>query len=141
MNKNDVMAMAAQVASAYISRNQISQSDVMVLLKGIHGTLDSLATGTVEQPIGSTTPAVPIKKSVTDAYIVCLEDGKRLKMLKRYLRSHFDMSPEDYRRKWRLAPDYPMVAPAYARQRSDFAKSIGLGTSANVDRGRRKAAK
>lgn len=141
MTKNDVMAMAAQVTSAYISRNQISQSDVTALLKGIHGTLNNLESGTVEKPTGATTPAVSLKKSVTDAYIVCLEDGKRLKMLKRYLRTHFDMSPEDYRRKWGLPADYPMVAPAYARQRSDFAKSIGLGTAANVVRGRKRAAK
>ena len=72
-------------------------------------------------------PAVPVKKSVTPDHIVCLEDGKKLKMLKRYLRSRYDMSPEDYRRRWGLPPDYPMVAPAYAARRSDFAKKIGLG--------------
>jgi predicted transcriptional regulator len=87
----------------------------------------------------NTKPAVPVKKSIADDYIICLEDGKKLKMLKRYLRSHYDMTPEQYRAKWNLPADYPMVAPAYARQRSDFAKSIGLGkAAAPAARGRKR---
>lgn len=89
-------------------------------------TLAKLADGS-SSTIAEVKPAVPIKKSVTDEYIVCLEDGRQFTMLKRYLRTHFNMSPEEYRKRWGLSPDYPMVAPAYARRRSAFAKKIGLG--------------
>ena len=142
MSKDAIMAMTAQITSAYLSRNQVPQTDVGTLVKSVHAALEGISTGEAEKPVGNTIPAVSIKKSVQDTYLVCLEDGKQLKMLKRYLRTHFDMSPEDYRRKWGLAANYPMVAPAYARQRSDFAKSIGLGTTANAPkRGRKKAGK
>jgi predicted transcriptional regulator len=135
-----LIGMAAKVAAAYVSRHQVPHGELAGLISSVHGTLAALASGEPEKPPGNTVPAVSIKKSVTDAYIVCLEDGKRLKMLKRYLRSHFDMSPEQYRAKWGLAHDYPMVAPDYAKRRSDFAKSIGLGrTGDNPKRGRKKA--
>ncbi len=140
MSKTSLMTMTAEIAGAYLSRNRVQQTEVAGLVTAIHGALDSLATGAPEKTPGATTPAVPVKKSVTDTYIVCLEDGKRLKMLKRYLRTHFDLSPEQYRAKWGLPHDYPMVAPAYARQRSDFAKSIGLGTGKSVKRGRKARA-
>lgn len=138
--KGQLIGMVAKVAAAYVSHNRVPSSDVTALIASIHGTLDGLATGTPEKLPGNRAPAVPIKKSVTDAYLVCLEDGKRLKMLKRYLRTHYDLSPEQYRAKWGLPHDYPMVAPNYAKQRSDFAKSIGLGkTGDNPKRGRKKA--
>jgi predicted transcriptional regulator len=139
MSKNAIMEMTAQITSAYLSRNQVPQSDVGGLVKSVHAALEGISTGEAEKPVGNTIPAVPIKKSITDAYIICLEDGKRLKMLKRYLRTHYDLSPEQYRAKWNLPHDYPMVAPDYAKQRSDFAKSIGLGKTANAGkRGRKK---
>jgi predicted transcriptional regulator len=139
MSKNAILDMTAQITSAYLSRNQVPQSDVGGLVKSVHAALEGISTGEAEKPVGNTIPAVPVKKSVTEDYIVCLEDGKRLKMLKRYLRTHYDLSPEQYRRKWGLAADYPMVAPAYAKQRSDFAKSIGLGRKADQKRGRKRS--
>jgi predicted transcriptional regulator len=138
MNKNALLDMTAQITSAYLSRNQLPQSEVGGLVRSVHAALEGISTGEPEKPAGNTVPFVPIKKSVTPAYIVCLEDGKRLKMLKRYLRTHYDMSPEDYRRKWGLPNDYPMVAPDYAKTRSEFAKSIGLGRTSDVKRGRSK---
>jgi predicted transcriptional regulator len=140
MSKTAIMEMTAQITSAYLSRNQIQQADVGGLVKSVHAALEGISTGEAEKPFGNTIPAVPVKKSVTEDYIVCLEDGKKLKMLKRYLRSHYDMSPEDYRRKWGLSADYPMVAPAYAKRRSDFAKSIGLGRTTNTPKGGRRKA-
>lgn len=123
----ELMRLGVDIVTAYVSRNRISADAVPDVIRGVHGALASLGR---EAPIVAEErpkPAVPINKSVLHDYIVCLEDGKHLKMLKRYLRSRYDLSPEDYRRRWGLAPDYPMVAPAYAARRSDFAKQIGLG--------------
>jgi predicted transcriptional regulator len=97
------------------------------LIRSVYLALGAATGDPAAEPPERPKPAVPVSKSIQHDYIVCLEDGKRLKMLKRYLRSQFDMSPEDYRRRWNLAPDYPMVAPAYAARRSAFAKQIGLG--------------
>ena len=124
---NDLVTMTADVVAAYVAQNTLPSSELPALIQQIHSTLQQVASGVQHAPDQPLTPAVPIKKSVTRDYIICLEDGKQLKMLKRYLRSRFDMSPEDYRRKWGLPPDYPMVAPAYAERRSAFAKEIGLG--------------
>ncbi|NQY97017.1 MAG: MucR family transcriptional regulator [Henriciella sp.] len=121
----DLLTQASDIVAAYVSNNAISPADLPGLLKVVHAKLGELAdegTQTVRPE-----PAVPIKKSVTDHHIICLEDGAKLKMLKRYLRTHFDMSPDEYRARWGLPADYPMVAPEYARRRSDFAKKIGLG--------------
>jgi predicted transcriptional regulator len=134
-----LLDLTAQIATAYVSRHQIVPADVGVLLASVHAALGSLASGVAEKPKGNTVPAVSIKKSVTDAYLICLEDGKKLTMLKRYLRTHYDMTPDQYRAKWNLPADYPMVAPEYAQRRSDFAKSIGLGTGNRINRGRKKA--
>lgn len=125
--QNDVLRLGVDIVAAYVSRNAVSADAVPDLIRAVHGALNSL--GEAEAPTVSERPkpAVAINRSIQDDYIVCLEDGKRLKMLKRYLRSRFDMSPEDYRRRWGLPADYPMVAPAYAAKRSDFAKQIGLG--------------
>jgi predicted transcriptional regulator len=139
ISNDALLRMTANVTSAYLSRHQVQHGDVAALLNGVHGALAAMASGEPQQPAGNTIPAVSIKKSVTDAYLICLEDGKRLKMLKRYLRTHFNLSPEQYRAKWNLPHDYPMVAPDYAKRRSDFAKSIGLGKTMSAGkRGRKK---
>ena len=121
----DLLTQATDIVAAYVSNNAISPSDLPGLLKVVHAKLGELADASTEAPRPD--PAVPIKKSVTDEYIVCLEDGKKLKMLKRHLKTAYDMTPEDYRAKWGLSADYPMVAPAYARKRQELAKEIGLG--------------
>jgi predicted transcriptional regulator len=130
-NENDAkwLSRAAHVAAAYLGRNHVAPADIPSLVRSVHSALVDLSRGNLEQPIGSIKPAVPIKKSVGDKFVICLEDGKKLTMLKRYLKTHHGMTPEEYRRKWNLPYDYPMVAPAYARQRSAFAKKSGLGRS------------
>ncbi|WP_293676602.1 MucR family transcriptional regulator [uncultured Phenylobacterium sp.] len=125
---DDLMRLGAGIVSAYVSRNHVPADAVPDIIRSVHGALQQLSgAAPPATPEERPKPAVPIGRSVQHDFIVCLEDGKRLKMLKRYLRSRFDMSPDDYRRRWGLSPDYPMVAPAYAARRSDFAKKIGLG--------------
>jgi predicted transcriptional regulator len=124
---NDLVTMTADVVAAYVAQNSLPSSELPALIQQIHTTLQQVASGTQHAPDVPLTPAVPIKKSVTRDYIICLEDGKKFKSLKRHLRSSFDLSPEEYRKKWGLPYDYPMVAPAYAQTRSDLAKSMGLG--------------
>jgi predicted transcriptional regulator len=126
-SEQDKLRWSADIVAAYVAQNTLSASAIPDLIRSVHDALSNLGSAPPPRPAEKQKPAVPISKSVHDDYIVCLEDGKRLKMLKRYLRSRFDMSPEEYRRKWGLPPDYPMVAPAYAARRSDFAKQIGLG--------------
>jgi predicted transcriptional regulator len=123
----DILGLSAGIVAAYVAQNTVAKSAVPDLIRSVHGALAALGGAELERPAERGKPAVPVSKSVQRDHIVCLEDGKKLKMLKRYLRTHYDMSPEDYRRKWSLPGDYPMVAPAYAERRSDFAKSIGLG--------------
>lgn len=120
------LQMVADIVTAYVSNNPVPVEHVPELIRSVHETLARLDAGQDSRRTPQK-PAVPIKKSVTDDYIICLEDGKKLKVLKRYLRTHYNMTPEEYRAKWNLPPDYPMVAPAYARQRAEFAKRIGLG--------------
>ncbi|KRA58553.1 MucR family transcriptional regulator [Caulobacter sp. Root655] len=129
-NDIDILGLSAGIVAAYVAQNTVARSAVPELIRSVHGALSAL--GAVQAPpvADRAKPAVPVSRSVQRDYIVCLEDGKKLKMLKRYLRTHYDMSPEDYRRKWSLPGDYPMVAPAYAERRSDFAKQIGLGKGA-----------
>ncbi len=117
--------MVARIVSAYVGHNPVQSAELPALIRSVYETLDRL-TDEADEP-APLKPAVPIKKSVMDDYIICLEDGKKFKSLKRHLRSKYDMSPEDYREKWNLPLDYPMVAPAYARQRSKLAKKMGLG--------------
>ena len=125
---SDILALSADIVAAYVSQNAISAGSLPDLIRSVHQTMSGLTqTEAPPAPVEKQKPAVPISKSIHHDFIVCLEDGKKLKMLKRYLRSQYDMSPEDYRRKWNLPSDYPMVAPAYAARRSDFAKQIGLG--------------
>ncbi|HEX9465492.1 MAG TPA: MucR family transcriptional regulator [Alphaproteobacteria bacterium] len=122
----DLLRMTADVAAAYVSNNPLPTAQITEVIKTIYASL--LALDRPEgAPMTTQKPLVPIKKSVTADYIVCLEDGKKLKMLKRHLRTAYGMTPEAYRAKWGLPPDYPMVAPNYAQQRSAFAKRIGLG--------------
>lgn len=119
--------MAVDVVAAYVSNNQVATAQIPEIINNVYNSLVSLETKPEEPAVEAPKPAVAVRKSVTPEYIVCLEDGKKLKMLKRHLRTTYNMSPEEYRAKWNLPPDYPMVAPNYARQRSDFAKKIGLG--------------
>jgi predicted transcriptional regulator len=130
----DILGLSASIVAAYVAQNTVARAAVPELIRSVHGALALLGAELAPTAAERTKPAVPVSRSVQRDYIVCLEDGKRLKMLKRYLRTHYDMSPEDYRRKWSLPGDYPMVAPAYAERRSDFAKQIGLGKG--VMRGR-----
>jgi predicted transcriptional regulator len=124
----DKLRWSADIVASYVAQNSVSPSAIPELIRSVYDALSNLGQAPVAaRPTEKQKPAVPVSKSVHEDYIVCLEDGKRLKMLKRYLRSRYDLSPEEYRRKWSLPPDYPMVAPAYAARRSDFAKQIGLG--------------
>lgn len=125
-NIHELIRLTAQVAAAYVGNNPVPQAQLPEVIKLIYGSIAGLdqASGA---PAPGLKPMVPIKKSITPEYIVCLEDGKKLKMLKRHLRTAYGITPEEYRMKWGLPPDYPMVAPNYAEQRSVFAKKIGLG--------------
>ena len=122
----EILALTAEIVSAHLANNSVTQNDVAGLIQSVFSKLTELAQGE-ETPSVELTPAVPIKKSVTDDYIVCLEDGKKLKMLKRHLMTSYGMTPEEYRAKWGLKADYPMVAPNYAAKRQELAKKIGLG--------------
>lgn len=122
-----LLARTAEIVASYVGHNQIPQPDLPRLIQSVHSALSAVGTVTEPEALAAPKPAVPIKKSVTDDYIVCLEDGMKLKLLKRYLRTQFDLSPEAYREKWGLPDDYPMVAPNYAAVRSQLAKRFGLG--------------
>ena len=127
LDRSETLALTADIVAAFVSNNSVPADQLQELLSNTFQTLNGLS-GTPQEEEVQQKPAVPVKKSITDDYLVCLEDGKKLKMLKRYLRTQYNMSPEDYRRKWNLPADYPMVAPNYAKRRSEFAKQIGLGT-------------
>lgn len=121
-----ILDMTADIVSAHLANNKVTTEEIPGIIQSVYRTLAGLGSNVVsfsERP----QPAVPIKKSVTQDYIVCLEDGKKLKMLKRHLKTAYNMTPEEYRERWGLSADYPMVAPNYARQRSRLAKEIGLG--------------
>jgi predicted transcriptional regulator len=122
-------SLTADIVAAYVANNSVPVTDLAKLISDVHGALQRLGT---EEPVAvevKLVPAVPLKKSVTPDFIVCLEDGKKFKSLKRHLRTSYDMSPEEYREKWSLPADYPMVAPAYAATRSALAKKMGLGAA------------
>jgi predicted transcriptional regulator len=127
--------LAAEIVSAYVSNNSVSAADLPSLINEVHAALSRVSTGVAEPVAEAPKPAVPVKKSVNSDYIVCLEDGKKFKSLKRHLRTQYNMSPEEYREKWGLPSDYPMVAPNYAAARSELAKKMGLGQQ----RGKRAA--
>jgi predicted transcriptional regulator len=123
----DVLQMTTQVVAAYVGHNSVVEAQIPEVIKSVYASLAGLNGHTELAAKAKQKPAVPIKKSITPDYLICLEDGKKLKMLKRHLRTAYGLSPEDYRAKWGLGSDYPMVAPNYAKQRSAFAKKIGLG--------------
>jgi predicted transcriptional regulator len=127
VSRDEILRMVVDIVAAYVSNNQLPSSQIPEVIDTVFRSLNSLDAGMSESKAEPQKPAVPVRRSVNPDYIVCLEDGKKLKMLKRHLRTTYNMTPEEYRAKWNLPPDYPMVAPNYARQRSDFAKKIGLG--------------
>ena len=119
--------LATDIVSAYVSNNTVAAAELPALISDVHAALQRLSNGPAEPAAEPARPAVPVKKSVMADFIVCLEDGKKFKSLKRHLRTHYDMTPEQYREKWGLPADYPMVAPNYAAARSSLAKQMGLG--------------
>lgn len=128
LGEADLLALTGDVVAAYVTKNSISATELPDLIRNIYATFSNLGQAEpVPVSVSVQKPAISPSKSITEDYIICLEDGKRLKMLKRYLRTQYGLTPEDYRRKWKLPADYPMVAPAYAERRSNFAKEIGLG--------------
>ncbi len=139
LSGQDILRLSADIVAAYVSNNPVQPAGISDIVRQVHNALTDLARPQAATPTARQKPAAPISRSVQPDYIVCLEDGAKLKMLKRYLRSRYNMSPEDYRRKWGLPADYPMVAPNYAARRSDFAKQIGLGKGVRRKRGGAKA--
>jgi predicted transcriptional regulator len=136
-NRGSVLRMTADVVSAYVSNNLLPPAQLPEVIRSVFGSLDAIVGGRGDAKHEPLKPMVPIKRSITPDYLVCLEDGKKLKMLKRHLRTTYKLTPDQYRTKWALAPDYPMVAPNYAAQRSAFAKKIGLGRKPSPE-GRRR---
>ncbi len=132
-NGREVLRFAVTIVSAYVSNNSVALADVPALIVAVHEALVNPG-GTPKKPL---TPAVPIKKSITPDYLICLDDGKKLKMLKRHLRTAYNMSPDEYRARWGLKDDYPMTAPAYAKERSALAKKIGLGKKTTRRKGKK----
>ena len=127
----DLIELSTEIVSAYVSHNAVSPGDLPKLIAEVHGALRALQTNEVPAPVEELKPAVPVRKSVANDYIICLEDGKKFKSLKRHLRTHYNLSPEEYREKWGLPADYPMVAPSYSATRSKLAKDNGLGRKAD----------
>lgn len=132
-NTNDeIIPLAADIVAAYVSNNTVPPAELPNLIESVQQALLKAAASGTEPPKEELKPAVPIRKSVTPDYIICLEDGKKFKSLKRHLRTHYDLSPQEYREKWGLPADYPMVAPNYAAARSALAKKMGLGQKRKV---------
>jgi predicted transcriptional regulator len=138
-SEGDLTRLTADVVAAYVSNNSVATGQLGDLIRSIHSSLRGLGGQAPEPKAEPLKPAVPVRKSINPDFLICLEDGKKLKMLKRHLRSTYNMTPDEYRAKWGLPPDYPMVAPNYAQQRSAFAKEIGLGRKAGRSRRRAKA--
>lgn len=126
-NRSELVQLTAEVVASYVSANSVPVADVPALIENVYRALKGLGTAPTAVESPSLAPAVPVKRSVTDEFIICLEDGKKFKSLKRHLRTRYNLTPEEYRAKWNLPHDYPMVAPNYARARSDLAKRMGLG--------------
>ncbi|MCX7900227.1 MAG: MucR family transcriptional regulator [Methylocystis sp.] len=127
MTTSNNIELAAEIVSAYVSNNSVPAGDLPGLIGEVYNALLRVGSGVAAAPSEPLKPAVPIKKSVSNDYIICLEDGKKFKSLKRHLRTQYGLSPENYREKWGLPSDYPMVAPSYAKARSNLAKQMGLG--------------
>jgi predicted transcriptional regulator len=132
-DKESLVDMAADIVSAYVSANQVPPQELPALIRTVYGALREVSGGGVITREASQEPAIPVKKSITPDYIICLEDGKKFKSLKRHLRTRYGMTPEEYRTKWGLPHDYPMVAPNYAKERSNLAKRMGLGQAKRAD--------
>ena len=127
---NDLIDLSTEIVSAYVSNNALSVTDLPKLIADVHSALRGLRSASPSEPAEELKPAVPVKKSIAADYLICLEDGKKFKSLKRHLRTHYNLSPEEYREKWGLPADYPMVAPNYSATRSRLAKDNGLGRKA-----------
>ncbi|MGB4057634.1 MAG: MucR family transcriptional regulator [Alphaproteobacteria bacterium] len=127
-NKEDILVLTTEIVSAYLSNNSVAPADIPAVIEQVFKSLSNIGGEGGALIADRPQPAVPIKKSITPDFIICLEDGKKLKMLKRHLKTSYNMTPEQYRERWGLPSDYPMVAPNYAKQRSKLAKDIGLGT-------------
>ena len=136
--EEELLRMTADVVAAYVGNNTLPTTQLAEVINAVYGSLKSLEGQVAQVQPEPLKPAVPIRKSITPEFIICLEDGKKLKMLKRHLRSTYNMTPYEYRTKWGLAPDYPMVAPNYAERRSEFAKKIGLGRATGRQAARAK---
>ncbi|HVY57561.1 MAG TPA: MucR family transcriptional regulator [Xanthobacteraceae bacterium] len=126
-HSGNFIELTADIVSAYVSNNTVPAGDIAALINQVHSALIRVSSGQAEVVAEPLKPAIPVKKSISPEYIVCLEDGKKFKSLKRHLRTQYNMTPEQYRDKWGLPPDYPMVAPNYAAARSQLAKQMGLG--------------
>ena len=126
-NNDKFIDQTASIVSAYVSKNSVPANEIPALINQVHAALLRVSLGQGDGSLEALKPAVPVKKSITSDHIVCLEDGKKFKSLKRHLRTQYNMTPEQYRDKWALPPDYPMVAPNYAAARSQLAKQMGLG--------------
>jgi predicted transcriptional regulator len=126
VDHGELLTLTSDIVAAHVSNNSVPTSELSGLIETVFGTLSGLG-GEPPEPVIELKPAVSIKKSITDDYLICLEDGKQLKMLKRHLKTAYNLTPDDYRQKWGLAHDYPMVAPNYALKRQELAKKIGLG--------------
>ncbi len=125
--KRGLVEMTASVVSAYVAANPLGQQELPGLIRSVHAALRDLSSGLPAAQNAALEPAVPVRRSITPDHLICLEDGKRFKSLKRHLRTRYGMTPDAYRAKWNLPPDYPMVAPNYAKERSNLAKRMGLG--------------
>ncbi|MBW6398534.1 MucR family transcriptional regulator [Roseomonas sp. HJA6] len=135
--QGELLGLTAQIVSAHVSHNPVPAAELPGLIQEVFRTLSGVGSRPAPEP-ERPQPAVPVKKSITPGYLICLEDGKKLKMLKRHLKTAYNLSPEQYRERWGLPPDYPMVAPDYAKHRSSLAKKIGLGTTPRARAGKSK---
>ena len=134
-DQSAIIEMTTDIVSAYVGNNSVSTTDLPALIQSVHRALTGVSGGAEPVEVAPKEPAVPLKRSITPDYLICLEDGRKFKSLKRHLRTKYNMSPEEYRAKWGLPKDYPMVAPNYAKARSDLAKQMGLGQGGRAARG------
>ncbi len=126
-NAELLIELTAEIVAAFVSNNSVAASDLPALISSVHSAMGGVSTGAVVEVVDKPKPAVPVRRSIQHEYLICLEDGQKFKSLKRHLMTHYGLTPEQYREKWELAADYPMVAPAYAEARSRLAKEMGLG--------------
>ena len=132
----DLLELTGRIVAAYVSASPVTQQELPGLIRNVHTALQDLTQPSPAAPKAALEPAVPVRRSITPDHIICLEDGKKFKSLKRHLRTRYSMSPDEYRAKWNLPPDYPMVAPNYAKERSSLAKKMGLGHAKRIGNGK-----